>query len=272
MFSSVLRIRIRRIHLFLGHPDPDPETRIRILLSPSKIVRKTLIPTVLWLPCDVFSLKKDVNVPSKSNKQTNILLMMSWRWLTKIAGPDPLVRGMDPRIRTKFSWIRNTGFIGAGWAGDAGGDGRQQGGEHLPLRNQRRSGQASLPVHPQNIRFQNVRFQNISKRLKRQVYKTSGLQNVRFTKRQVYKTSGLQNVRFTKRQVFKTSGCKKASIYTLILVIGGNPQVLLQPCLQAKWWLCFILYFRGFFVPYITIISNHDTLITNLAIPILFVW
>jgi hypothetical protein len=28
-------------------------------------------------------------------------------------------------------------------------------------------------------------------------------------KRQVYKTSGLQNVRFTKRQVFKTSGCKK---------------------------------------------------------------
>jgi hypothetical protein len=31
----------------------------------------------------------------------------------------------------------------------------------------------------------------VSKRLKRQVYKTSGLQNVRFTKRQVYKTSGL---------------------------------------------------------------------------------
>jgi hypothetical protein len=33
-------------------------------------------------------------------------------------------------------------------------------------------------------------------------------------KRQVYKTSGLQNARFT--------------------VVGGNPQVLLQPCLQAK--------------------------------------
>jgi hypothetical protein len=28
-------------------------------------------------------------------------------------------------------------------------------------------------------------------------------------KRQVYKTSGLQNIRFTIRQVFKTSGCKK---------------------------------------------------------------
>jgi hypothetical protein len=36
-------------------------------------------------------------------------------------------------------------------------------------------------------------------------------------KRQVYKTSVLQNVRFTKRQVFKTSGCKKTSIYILYL-------------------------------------------------------
>jgi hypothetical protein len=36
-------------------------------------------------------------------------------------------------------------------------------------------------------------------------------------KRQVYKTSGLQNVRFTKSQVFKTSGCKKTSIYILYL-------------------------------------------------------
>ncbi len=33
-----------------------------------------------------------------------------------------------------------------------------------------------------------------SKRLERQVYKTPGLQNVRFTKCQVYKLSGLQNV------------------------------------------------------------------------------
>jgi hypothetical protein len=34
----------------------------------------------------------------------------------------------------------------------------------------------------------------VLKRLKRQVYKMSGLQNARFTKRQVFKTSGLQNV------------------------------------------------------------------------------
>ncbi len=46
-------------------------SRIRILLSSSKIVGKTLITTVLWLLFDVLSLKNDVNVPSKSNKQKN---------------------------------------------------------------------------------------------------------------------------------------------------------------------------------------------------------
>jgi len=34
-----------------------------------------------------------------------------------------------------------------------------------------------------------------------QVYKTSGLQNIRFTKCQVYKTSGLQNVRLQKTSI-----------------------------------------------------------------------
>jgi hypothetical protein len=63
----------------------------------------------------------------------------------------------------------------------------------------------------------------VSKGLKRQVYKTSGLQKVRFTKRQVYKTSGHQNVWLK----------KNIHIYS-VLVVGGNPQVLLQPCLQAQ--------------------------------------
>jgi hypothetical protein len=48
----------------------------------------------------------------------------------------------------------------------------------------------------------------VSKRLKRQVYKTSGLQNVRFTKRQVYKMAGLQNVRFTKKHPFIFCTCR----------------------------------------------------------------
>jgi hypothetical protein len=63
----------------------------------------------------------------------------------------------------------------------------------------------------------------VSKRLKRQVYKMSGLQNVRFTKCQVYKMSGFQNVWLQ----------KNLHIYS-VLVVGGNQQVLLQPCLQAK--------------------------------------
>ncbi len=47
----------------------------------------------------------------------------------------------------------------------------------------------------------------VSKRLKRQVYKTSGLQNVRITKRQVYKMSGLQNVRLQKKHPFIFCTC-----------------------------------------------------------------
>jgi hypothetical protein len=55
----------------------------------------------------------------------------------------------------------------------------------------------------------------VSKRLKRQVYKTSGLQNVRFTKCQVYKTSGLQNVRLQ----------KNIHIYS-VLEVGGKGKVI----------------------------------------------
>jgi hypothetical protein len=47
-------------------------------------------------------------------------------------------------------------------------------------------------------------------------------------KRQVYKMPGLQNVRSSTRLV-----AKNIHIYS-VLVVGGNPQVLLQPCLQAK--------------------------------------
>ncbi len=83
----------------------------------AKKVRKTLIPTVLWLLLDFLSLKNDVNVPSKSNKQKNclkMLLLESRRSMMKIAGsasgsgsiiqrhgsadkdPDPHQNVMDP--------------------------------------------------------------------------------------------------------------------------------------------------------------------------------
>jgi hypothetical protein len=39
----------------------------------AKVARKSWIPTVLRLLLDFLSLKNDVNVPSKSNKQKNFL-------------------------------------------------------------------------------------------------------------------------------------------------------------------------------------------------------
>ncbi len=54
----------------------------------AKIVRKTLIPTVLWLLSEFIYLKNDVNVASKSDNQKNvgkIFFVPSWRSPTKIA-------------------------------------------------------------------------------------------------------------------------------------------------------------------------------------------
>jgi hypothetical protein len=54
-----------------------------------------------------------------------------------------------------------------------------------------------------------VSKRQVSKRpvSKRLVYKTSALQNVRFTKCQVYKTSGLQNVRLQKKHPYIFCTC-----------------------------------------------------------------
>ncbi len=58
-------------------------------------------------------------------------------------------------------------------------------------------------VSKRQVSKRQVSKRPVSNRLKLQVYKTSGLQNVRLTKRQVYKTSGHQNVRSSKRPVAK---------------------------------------------------------------------
>ncbi len=101
---------------------------IRILLSLRKIVRKTLISTVLWLPFDFLSLKNDVEVPSKSTMQKNFLkqiriLLASWRSMLKIEGSgsgsisqrrgspdlDPHQNVMDPEhcatLKRRGSWV-----------------------------------------------------------------------------------------------------------------------------------------------------------------------
>jgi hypothetical protein len=72
--KSVMWMRIR-IRMFVGLPDPDPSlfcTDPDPSINKQKKVRTTLISTILWLLFhffDFLSIKIDVNVPSKSNKQ-----------------------------------------------------------------------------------------------------------------------------------------------------------------------------------------------------------
>jgi hypothetical protein len=75
--------------------DPDPSNH-------AKIVKKTLISTALLLLFDFLSLKNDVNVPSKSNKQKN--LSEAWiRGSRSGSGSTPNV--MDPQHCRKLCMI-----------------------------------------------------------------------------------------------------------------------------------------------------------------------
>ncbi len=65
----MFRIRIRK---FWASRIRHSEVRIRILPLSSKNSKKTLIYTVLWLFHDFLSVKTNVNVASKSNKQKNL--------------------------------------------------------------------------------------------------------------------------------------------------------------------------------------------------------
>ncbi len=60
--------------MFLGLLDPDPDPLVRSMDPDhkAKIVRNTLVSAVLRLLFDFLSLKNDVNVPLKSNKQENL--------------------------------------------------------------------------------------------------------------------------------------------------------------------------------------------------------
>jgi hypothetical protein len=120
--KPVLRIRIHWIYMFLGLLDPVPDPLVRGLGTDSDST-KPLISTVLWLLFDFLPLKNYVKVPSKSKMQKNFFkkLVFCWHlegqwWKLKDLDPhpDPLVRGMDPRIRihTKMSWIRKNGASG----------------------------------------------------------------------------------------------------------------------------------------------------------------
>ncbi len=97
-----IRIRIRRIHLLFWPP------RSGSSYHQAKIVRKTLIPTVLRLRYDFLSLKDVVYVFSKINVQKNLEIIfvgensririhMSEVWRYGSADPDPYQNFMDPQ-------------------------------------------------------------------------------------------------------------------------------------------------------------------------------
>jgi hypothetical protein len=63
-FKAVLRIRIRRINMFLGHPDCSISSK-----NSKKNIDSYYFARVLY---DFLSLKNDVNVSSKRKRQKNI--------------------------------------------------------------------------------------------------------------------------------------------------------------------------------------------------------
>jgi hypothetical protein len=65
--EAVLRFRIRQTVIY----GPSGSGSF---YHQAKKLRKTLIPTALWLLFDFLSLKNDVKVPSKSDKQIWFLL------------------------------------------------------------------------------------------------------------------------------------------------------------------------------------------------------
>ncbi len=103
LFIAVFRIRIHRIHVFFALPDPDPLVRG---MDPDTDPDPSIIMPWIILVCELNCVKKIG------------FLLASWRCdhnsririQDSYPDPDPLVSGMDPRIRiyTKMSWLRKT--------------------------------------------------------------------------------------------------------------------------------------------------------------------
>jgi hypothetical protein len=67
-----------------------------------------VIPIVLRLLLDFLSLKNDVNVPSKSNKQKNFVKNSFFVGVLEVNDENSRIR-ISIRIHTKIAWKRNTG-------------------------------------------------------------------------------------------------------------------------------------------------------------------
>ncbi len=74
----------------------------------AKILRKTLILTVMLLLFDFLSLKNDVNVPSKSKKQKNFFLNQFFVGVLKVNDEKSRIR---IRIHQSEAWIRGSGSM-----------------------------------------------------------------------------------------------------------------------------------------------------------------
>ncbi len=99
---TVLRVRIwiRRTHMF---EPPGFGSGSGSFHHQSKIVRKSLISTVLWLLHDFISWKNDVNEPSKVISKNIFCLLLEDPWQKEqdpwygSADPDPYQTGTDPQ-------------------------------------------------------------------------------------------------------------------------------------------------------------------------------
>ncbi len=111
------RIRIHRIHMFLGLPDTDPDPLVRGMdPDPDSSIIMQIWQVKPWflLFCASFWLfifENDVNVASKSNRQKKIVLkicflLASWRSMTKTAGSGSRIR---IRIHWSEAWIHGSG-------------------------------------------------------------------------------------------------------------------------------------------------------------------
>jgi hypothetical protein len=103
LLNTVLRIRFRRIHIFLGLPDPDP------FIIKQKMVIKTLIPTLLRLLYYFLSLKNDVNVPSKVISKKRHKKITLYNRIRSASGSIIQGYGSADPDPYQISWIRNTG-------------------------------------------------------------------------------------------------------------------------------------------------------------------
>jgi hypothetical protein len=100
----IMRIRSVVSVCFLGILDPDPDPFVRdpdpSITNQKYVVRKALIPTVLWHLCDVLSLKNEVNAASKSNKQKNLIFLAA---ILKVTD--------ESEIHYSEVWICGSGFV-----------------------------------------------------------------------------------------------------------------------------------------------------------------